>query len=96
MIWVKSEDSNWAPRSVVMVDGTPKEEIQLEMKARAIDLVVISLSGIACGQRVKQSMMKSRYLYPCDVGSGPTMSMWRWSKRASGVRKVPSGEVVWR
>ena len=51
-----------------MEDGTPKEEIQLEMKARAIDSAVISLSGIACGQRVKRSMMVSRYLYPCEVG----------------------------
>ena len=57
---VNKEASNWAPRSVVMVEGTPKMEIHLETKARATVSAVISGSGMASGHRVKRSMHVSR------------------------------------
>ena len=46
----KREDSNCDPRSVVTVDGTPKFAIQYVTKAEAMDLAVISESGITVGQ----------------------------------------------
>ena len=39
-----------------------------------------SLMGIASGQQVNRSTTVSRYLKPWDSGSGPTRSMWTWSK----------------
>ena len=46
---INKEASNWAPRSVVMVEGTPKTDIHLETKAQAMVSAVISGSGMALG-----------------------------------------------
>ena len=40
---------NWVPLSVVRVDGNPKMETHENMKARQMDSVVMSSSGIAFG-----------------------------------------------
>ena len=36
----------------------------------------------------------NKYEYPLHVGSGPTRSIWTWSKRMSGGRKEAGGETV--
>ena len=51
------EDVNWAPRSEVIRAGTPKREIQAEIKARAQDSAVIEVNGVASGQRVVWSII---------------------------------------
>ena len=42
-------DSNWRPRSVVIVDGVPNREIQVLTKARATVSAVMSARGMASG-----------------------------------------------
>ena len=63
---MKSSDSNWRPLSVEMVEGVQKRAIQPEMKARVTVSAAISGIGMASGQRVKQSMQVSRYVYPLE------------------------------
>ena len=53
-------DSNWRPWSVETVDGTPDWEIHPLRKARATVCAVMSVIGIASGQRVKRSVQVSR------------------------------------
>ena len=53
-------DSNWRPRSVVMVDGVPNHAIQPLTKASATDSAVMLVRGKASGQRVNLSMHVSR------------------------------------
>ena len=48
----KSDASNWAPRSVVMVEGTPYTEIQRDMNTRATVSAVMSGIGSASGHLV--------------------------------------------
>ena len=42
-----SRDSNWRPRSVTIVEGTPKREIQPVRKAWATASAVIQVRGMA-------------------------------------------------
>ena len=93
---LNNSDWNCEPRSVVTVDGAPKVDTQRLIKARATVSAVISGIGIASGQRVNRSMHVRRYLLLLDTGRGPTMSRWMWSKRASGLAKVPIGAFVCR
>ena len=58
-------DSNCRPRSVVMVEGTPKRKIQVHRKAFATVSAVLSAIGIASGQRAY------RYRSEC------TQSRWK-------------------
>ena len=51
------EDVNWAPRSEIIRAGTPKREIQVEIKAHTQDLAVIEVDGVASGQQVGQSII---------------------------------------
>ncbi|XP_063858354.1 glycerol-3-phosphate dehydrogenase, mitochondrial-like isoform X3 [Scylla paramamosain] len=51
-------DSNWLPRSEVRLRGTPNLEIQVVMKARVTESVVMSAKGAASGQRVKRSTQR--------------------------------------
>ena len=83
-------DSNWRPRSVVTVDGTPNHPLT---NALATMSAVIAEIGMASGQRVNLSTQVRR---PFAGGSGPTMSMWITSNLASGVAKVEKGVTVWR
>ena len=87
-------DSNCLPRSVVTVDGVPKREIHVCVKALATVSVVQSVIGTASGQRVKRSTQVRRYTQPSEGGRGPTRSMCTLSKRALGVAKVARGAVV--
>ncbi|KRZ04681.1 hypothetical protein T11_12484 [Trichinella zimbabwensis] len=50
--------------------------------------------GTTSGQRVKRSIIVSRYENQRDVGSGPSMSRWTWSKRLSGTVKTSSRVFV--
>ena len=90
----KSPDSNWRPRSVVMVEGQPKFATHRSTKARATVSAVMSLIGTASGHRVKRSTHVKRYEYPFESGNGPTKSRWTWSKRASGVLKEPKKHLL--
>ena len=90
----QSWDLNCRPRSVAMVEGTPKREMQPARKAWATDSAVMEVRGIASGQRVNLSTHVRRYVNPRDGGSGPTRSMWMTSKRASGFGKVEPGACV--
>ena len=56
----ESLDSNWRPRSVEMVDGTPNLAIHPEANVKATVSAVMSGMGSASGQRVKRSMQVSR------------------------------------
>ena len=62
---------NWQPRSVTTVTGTPKREIQAR---RNPVLEEISWSSRISTQRVLRSIIVSKYLYPWEGGSGPTIS----------------------
>ena len=75
------EDVNWVPQSEVMVSGTPKQVIQVVMRADAQSGAVVEVRGAASGQRVVRSMMVRMWVCPWDEGRGPTMSMWMWEKR---------------
>ena len=68
-------DTNWGPLSEVVKLGTPKRATQFWTYALATVRVSMSLIGIASGQRVKPSIMVSRYLWSWDSGSGPTRSI---------------------
>ena len=54
-------DSNWEPRSVVTVEGTPNRAIQVVAKASATVSAVMLAMGMASGQRVKRSIHVKRY-----------------------------------
>ena len=72
----QTEEVNWAPRSVVMVEGTPKREIQWRMKAEKTERAEVSASGIASGQRVLRSTrVRTEVTLPLDF-RGPTRSRW--------------------
>ena len=51
------EDVNWATLSEVKRAGTPKREIQMEIKARAQDSAVMEVNGVASRQWVVQSII---------------------------------------
>ena len=70
----QTEEVNWAPRSVVMVEGTPKPEIQWRMKAEKTERAEVSDNRIASGQRVLRSTrVKTGVKPPLDF-RGPTRS----------------------
>jgi hypothetical protein len=79
-----------------MVCGQPKRDIQPVSRARATVSAVMSGMGMASGQRVKRSTAVRQYVWPSDVGRGPTRSMWTWRNLAAGGVKSPSGVTVWR
>jgi hypothetical protein len=82
-----------------MVCGQPKLDIQPVKRARATVSAVMSGKGMASGHRVKRSTAVRQYVYPADVGRGPTKSMWKCRKRAGGGGgsvKCPSGVTVLR
>ena len=54
-------DSNWLPRSVVTVDGTPNLEIHPLTNALATMSAIIAEIGMASGQRVNLSTHVKRY-----------------------------------
>ena len=80
----QTEEVNWAPRSVVMVEGTPKREIQWRMKAEKTERAEVSASGIASGQRVLRSTrVRTEVTPPLDF-RGPTRSRWTWENLRTG------------
>ena len=52
--WVQRADSNWDPRSVMTVEETPNLAIYPPTKARATVSAVMSVIGMASGQRVNR------------------------------------------
>ena len=63
---LQSDDTNWRPWSVMMVDGTPKRAIQPRNRAVAHEAAVMSVRGIASTQRENLSMIVNRYEWPSD------------------------------
>ena len=84
----QSTDSNCRPLSVVIVVGTPNLAIHPLRNALATTSADIAVMGIASGHLVKRSMQVRRYVYPCEVGRGPTRSMCMESNLALGGVKV--------
>jgi len=62
------EDVNCVPRSLVMIAGTPKREIQPWNMAEAHSAAEIPTSGITSGHLVDLSTQVKRYMKPCDEG----------------------------
>jgi hypothetical protein len=60
--WAQSHDSNWRPRSVEIVEGTPKSAIQPVANVSVTVSAVMFGMGNVSGQRVKQSMQVSMYV----------------------------------
>ena len=90
-------DLNWAPLFVVIVAGVPNRAIHPLKKASATTLALISTSGIASGQRVKQSTQVSRYLKPSAYGKGPNISICMRSNLSRICRKLAYYvEIFWR
>jgi hypothetical protein len=73
-----------------MVCGQPKRDNQPVKRARDTVSAVMSGMGMVSGHRVKRSTAVRQYVYPADVGRGPTRSMWTCRKRTG------SGVTVWR
>ena len=67
-------DVNCAPLSEVTSAGAPNLEIHPWRKALAKPNAVVSLTGNASGQRVKQSTTVRRWVYPWEGCRGPTTS----------------------
>ena len=65
---------NWAPQSVVRVDGTPKRATQWRVKAENSVRADVSLTGMASGQRVLRSTIVSTDVHPPLDFNGPTTS----------------------
>ena len=74
----QTSDSNWSPRSEVMLAGTPKRATQPSKKPWATVSVDVSVSGMASGQRVKRStavsgecsLWRSGAVPQCQCGCG--------------------------
>ena len=77
-----------------MIEGTPNLDTHPPTNALATEDVVMSEIGMASGQWVSRSTAVKRYRKPQAYGSSPTISIWTWSKRASGVGNVDSGAEV--
>ena len=69
------EDVNLATWSEVKRAGTPKHEIQLEIKACAQDSADMEVNGVASGQRYVRPIIINMKNWPEAEGSGPTRSM---------------------
>ena len=72
----------------------PKFTIHYRKIALETVLADVSLMGMAVDQRENRPTIVRRYWYPWHIGNGPTMSTCMWEKRASGLLKVPIGDLV--
>ena len=57
--------------------------------------VSVCFRGIVSGHFVNLSTIMSRWVQPCDDGSGPAMSMLIWSNRRCGTWKVCIRALMW-
>ncbi len=74
----QSADVNCVPLSDVIVCGTPNLAIQVEQNASAQAEAVMEDRGMASAHRVVLSTMVNMCVFPCEGGSGPTMSTCTW------------------
>ncbi len=72
--WDQSADVNCVPLSDVIVCGMPNLAIQVEHSASAQAEAVMEDRGTASAHRVVRSIMVKMCVWPCEGGSGPTMS----------------------
>ena len=87
----QSAGSNSQPRSVVIVDGTPKCAIQPLRKVRDHCLSGDAADGNSFWPASELSTQMEMYVDPLDGGRGPTMSLWILLKRALGFANVERG-----
>ena len=85
-LW-NSSDSNWRPRSVVTLSGTPY---------LAVVYVIISGIGNASHHLENLSTHVNRYNCPSHQRSGQVMSMWECSNLSSGAGNLPTGACACR
>ncbi len=82
------------PLSEVIVWGTPNLVIQVEQNTSAQAEGVVEDRGTASAHRVVRSTMVKMCVFPCEGGSGPTISTCTWEKRRSGIGMAVAGGVV--
>ncbi len=87
-------DVNWAPRSEVMVSGTPKRETQTSHRAFAQEEADVPANGTASAQREVLSMIVKIYVLPAEGGRGPTRSRCTCWNRLEGMAKVDGGRCT--
>ena len=90
----QSAEVNCVPLSEVFVWGTPYLVIQVEQKASAPAEAVMEDRGTASAHRVVRSTMVKMCVFPCEGGSGPTISTCTWEKRRSGIGMAVAGGVM--
>jgi hypothetical protein len=76
---------NCAPRSVVIVSGTPKREIQEKTKALAHTVADVADKEMASIHLDVRSMTVKMKFQPPLFCRGSTKSIWRWEKRHWGM-----------
>ncbi len=62
-----------------MVSGTPNLKIHPENNAAATDVAAVLVRGMASIHLLILSMMVRMWLWPKEIVSGPTRSMWMWA-----------------
>ncbi len=72
------------PLSEVIVWGTPNLVIQVEQNASVQAEAVVEDRGTASAHRVVRSTMVKMCVFPCEGGSGPTISTCTCEKQRSG------------
>lgn len=88
--------SNCRSWSIVILRGTPNRAIHVPKTCLATVSAVMSSIGIASGHHVKRSTIVRQYLYPLELGSGPTISTWTCSNLFVGPLKSPTGVLLCR
>jgi hypothetical protein len=73
----QTELVNCRPRSLVIVDGTPKRWIHPERRACAQSAAVVEVSGTASGHLVVRSITVNKWVNQDNCGSGQTRSTCR-------------------
>ncbi len=62
-----------------MVSGTPNLEIHPENNAASTSVVAVLVRGMASIHLLVLSMMVRMWMWPKEIVSGPTRSMWMWA-----------------
>ena len=92
-LW-NSSDSNWCPRSVVTLSGTPFLATHTARNVLAVVYAVMSGIGNASHHLENLSTHVNRNDCPSHLGSGPVMWMWMCLNLSSGAGNSPTGACV--
>ncbi len=88
----QSAEVNCVPLSDVIVCGTPNLAIQVEQNASAQAEAVMEDRGTASAHRVVRSTMVKMCVFPCEGGSGPTISTCSCTR--TGIGMAVAGGVM--